>query len=60
MSLGLEMSGFETVYVNELHPDALSTYLSNRKNPALSNSNNHSNDITKILVSSRLSTEAVS
>lgn len=48
MSLGLEMSGFETVYVNELHPDAMSTYLSNRKSSALGNPNNHSNDITKI------------
>jgi DNA (cytosine-5)-methyltransferase 1 len=48
MSLGLEMSGFKTVYVNELHPDAMSTYLSNRRNSALENPNNHSYDITKI------------
>jgi len=48
MSLGLEMSGFKTIYVNELHPDAMSTYLSNRKNSSLENPINHSNDITKI------------
>jgi DNA (cytosine-5)-methyltransferase 1 len=48
MSLGLEMAGLKTVYVNELHPDAMSTYLANRRNSALVNPKNHSNDITKI------------
>lgn len=48
MSLGLEMAGFKTVYVNEIHPDAMSTYLSNRKHSELVNPKNHSNDITKI------------
>jgi len=30
LSLGLEQAGFNTVYVNELNNDALSTYLENR------------------------------
>lgn len=48
MSLGLEMAGFKTIYVNELHPDAMATYLENRKNTDLAKPSNHSNDITKI------------
>lgn len=48
MSLGLEMAGFETVYVNELHPDAMATFLINRKNSPLVHPGNHSNDITAI------------
>ena len=32
MSLGLENAGFEPVYVNELNPDALETYMVNRQN----------------------------
>jgi DNA (cytosine-5)-methyltransferase 1 len=48
MSLGLEMAGLETIYVNELHPDAMATYLINRENSELANPLNHSNDITKI------------
>jgi DNA (cytosine-5)-methyltransferase 1 len=31
MSLDLEMVGFQTVHVNELHPDALAKYLLERK-----------------------------
>ena len=31
MSLGLENAGFEPVYVNELNPDALETYMMNRR-----------------------------
>ena len=31
MSLGLENAGFDPVYVNELNPDALETYLMNRR-----------------------------
>ena len=31
MSLGLENAGFEPVYVNELNPDALETYMVNRR-----------------------------
>ena len=29
LSLGLEQAGFETVFVNELHPDAMKTFLQN-------------------------------
>lgn len=32
LSLGLEQAGFEPVFVNELNPDALETYLRNREN----------------------------
>ena len=52
LSLGLEQSGYETVFVNELHPDAMNTYLANRLNSGLSNPNNHSFDIMKITQSS--------
>ena len=46
LSLGLEQSGFNPVYVNELNHDALSTYLSNRSEHAhLSDNRFHSNDI---------------
>ena len=48
MSLGLEMAGFKTVYVNELHPDAMGTFLFNRKNSLLAHAANHSYDITAI------------
>ncbi|QWD46607.1 DNA cytosine methyltransferase [Polynucleobacter paneuropaeus] len=30
LSLGLELAGFEPIFVNELNPDALETYLKNR------------------------------
>jgi DNA (cytosine-5)-methyltransferase 1 len=45
LSLGLEQAGFETVFVNELHPDAMKTFLQNRPNSNLSNSKNHVFDI---------------
>ena len=45
LSLGLEMAGFETVFVNELHPDAMQTFLINRPNSNLSGKGNHINDI---------------
>ena len=32
LSLGLEQAGFNPVFVNELHPDAMATYLANRPN----------------------------
>ena len=35
LSLGLEMAGFETVFVNELHEDAMQTFLINRPNIGL-------------------------
>ncbi len=45
LSLGLELAGFETVFVNELHPDAMQTFLINRPNSNLSLEKNHVNDI---------------
>jgi DNA (cytosine-5)-methyltransferase 1 len=48
LSLGLEQSGYETVFVNELHPDAMNTYLANRIQTNLSNPKNHSFDIMDI------------
>lgn len=52
LSLGLENSGYETVFVNELNPDAMNTYLANRLNTDLSHPNNHAFDIMKITQSS--------
>lgn len=48
LSLGLEQAGFETVFVNELHPDAMKTFLQNRPKSELSNSKNHAYDIRTI------------
>lgn len=48
LSLGLEQAGFETVFVNELHPDAMKTFLQNRPKSDLSNSKNHVLDIKSI------------
>ena len=45
LSLGLEQAGFETVFVNELHPDALGSYLLNRPSTGLSDSRNHIDNI---------------
>ena len=45
LSLGLEQAGFETVFVNELHPDAMNTFLQNRPKSKLSNPKNHVLDI---------------
>lgn len=45
LSLGLEQAGFDTVFVNELHPDAMKTFLQNRSKTNLSNSKNHVLDI---------------
>lgn len=45
LSLGLEMAGFETVFVNELHPDAMRTFLINRPKSRLSDPKNHIHDI---------------
>lgn len=51
LSLGLENAGFSPVYVNELHPDAMKTYLQNRQDnhPLLANEKYHSNDIQQSL-----------
>lgn len=45
LGLGLEQAGFETVFVNELHPNAMQTYLRNRPASLLSNPRNHVLDI---------------
>lgn len=48
LSLGLEAAGFTPVYVNELHPDAMETYVMNRLMMPVKNKENQSNDITTI------------
>ena len=49
LSAGLESEGFIPAYVNEINPDALNTYLSNRErvNPLLGE-RHHSNDIKQL------------
>jgi len=48
LSLGLENVGFTPIYVNELHPDAMSTYVTNRSHLPVASPENQSNDILKI------------
>ncbi len=48
LSLGLEQAGFETVFVNELHPDAMKTFLQNRPKSNLSDLKNHVLDIKSL------------
>lgn len=48
LSLGLEQAGFETVFVNELHPDAMKTFLQNRPKSVLSDLKNHVLDIKSL------------
>jgi DNA (cytosine-5)-methyltransferase 1 len=48
LSLGLELAGFEPIFVNELHPDAMETYLVNRPGSALRLPKNHVNDILEL------------
>lgn len=45
LSLGLEKSGFKTVYVNELHPTAMETFVANRPGSLVSEKENQSSDI---------------
>ena len=45
MGLGMEMAGFQPVFVSELHSDALSTYLVNRPNLPVQEPQNQSGDI---------------
>ena len=45
LSLGLERAGFTPVVVNELHPNAMSTYLLNRPGLGLEAAGNNFNDI---------------
>jgi len=48
LSLGLEKAGFETVFVNELHKDAMSTFVSNRIGSAVQDSKYQVNDILQL------------
>jgi DNA (cytosine-5)-methyltransferase 1 len=48
LSLGLEQAGFETVFVNELHPDAMKTFLQNRTKSKLADPKNHVLDIKSL------------
>lgn len=48
LGLGLEQAGFKTVFVNELHQDALETYLLNRVDSPVKEAQNHSTDILQI------------
>jgi DNA (cytosine-5)-methyltransferase 1 len=48
LSLGLEQAGFETVFVNELHPDAMKTFIQNRPKSILSDPKNHVLDIKSL------------
>ena len=48
VSQGFENAGFETIFVNELHPVAMATFLGNRQETDLSNSKNHCFDILSI------------
>lgn len=48
LGLGLERAGFETVFVNELHRDAMDTYLLNRQSSDLKARDNHAFDIMEI------------
>lgn len=48
LSLGLERAGFKPVFVNELHPNAMSTYLLNRPHLDLGRPKNNANDILEI------------
>lgn len=45
LSLGLEKAGFTPIFVNELHPDAMSTYVQNRLNLPVSDADNQVLDI---------------
>lgn len=48
LGLGLERAGFETVYVSELHPAALSTYLRNRPDSLVNLPSRHAGDLLEI------------
>ena len=45
LSLGLEKAGFETVFVNELHRDAMSTFVKNRPKSPVQQARYQLNDI---------------
>lgn len=52
--LGLKLAGFDAVYVNELHGDALATYLLNHRGEAVSRNDRHSNDILEVTQNPRV------
>lgn len=59
LSLGLEQAGFEPVFANELHPDAMATYLVNRKGSLVAEEQNHVLDVLELTQDSgRLTTLA--
>lgn len=48
LSLGLERSGFRSVFVSELHPSALETYLINRPDDWIHERQNHIQDLLSL------------
>lgn len=52
LSLGLEEAGFTTVFVNELHPDAMATYVRNRPGSLVSEPRNQAFDLLDITLHS--------
>jgi DNA (cytosine-5)-methyltransferase 1 len=54
LSLGLEQAGFKTVFVNELNPDAMNSYLMNRRGTGLDNPRNHAHDVTELTANGQL------
>ena len=49
LSLGLEQAGFETIFVNELNPDAMDSFLINRQdNPYLKDPANRLYDLVEL------------
>jgi DNA (cytosine-5)-methyltransferase 1 len=48
LSLGLEQAGFQTAFVNELHPDAMGSFLLNRTQSDLGDPSNHVHNILEV------------
>jgi DNA (cytosine-5)-methyltransferase 1 len=48
LSLGLEKAGFETIFVNELHPNAMDTFVLNRPQSLVQSSSNRAFDILEL------------
>ena len=48
LSLGLEKAGFQTVFVNELHQDAMNTFVMNRPNTPVQQSKYQVNDVLEL------------
>lgn len=53
LSLGMENAGFESVFVNELHPDALASYVINRPASIVQDPMRQSSDIQQITRNSK-------